>query len=357
MLAKSENSKCEDQRAPLLQVTDLTVDFDLPTGWVRSLHGVDFEVYPGEILGLVGESGCGKSVTCMAVMHLLGSRALVQGRVQYDGRDLLALDEKEMTGVRGRDIAMIFQDPMSSLNPVHTIGRQVVESIRYNAAPPAANRTIGARLQSAVAQQDGLTGTPAREEAERLLTRIGIPEAKQRMKEYPHQLSGGMNQRAMIAMALAGRPQLLIADEPTTALDVTIQAQILELIQDLRDKMALSIILVTHDLSVVAETCDRMAVMYCGRIVEEGPVGSMFAEPRHPYTRGLLTSLPRIDRRADQLYPVKGSVPAPHEMPRGCAFEPRCQVSLDECRVHQPLLASGTDGRGIACVNPQQGEL
>jgi len=317
------------------------------------------EVFPGEILGLVGESGSGKSVTGMAVMQLLGQRALTRGNVRYRKQDLLGLDEKALTRMRGREIAMIFQDPMSSLNPVHTIGRQVIESITHNMGTPVLNPadTIGDQVKDVVVEQLGLKGRAAREEARRLLARVGIPDPKHRLREYPHQMSGGMSQRAMIAMALAGRPRLLIADEPTTALDVTIQAQILELIRSLRKEMGMSIILITHDLAVVAETCDRMAVMYCGRIVEKGPVKSVFADPRHPYTRGLLASLPRIDRRTDKLYPMKGSVPAPHEMPQGCAFEPRCNVALEECRPNQPSLTTGTDGYSIACFNPQRGGL
>jgi peptide/nickel transport system ATP-binding protein len=349
----------KSQREPLLQLSDLTVDFDTPTGWVRCLYGVDLEVYPGEILGLVGESGSGKSVTCMAVMQLLGPRALIRGNVRYSKQDLLGLDEKGLTRMRGREIAMIFQDPMSSLNPVHTIGRQVLESITHNTGAPVLNPadTIGNQVEEAVVDQLGLTGQDARGEARRLLTHVGIPDPKQRLKEYPHQMSGGMSQRAMIAMALAGRPRLLIADEPTTALDVTIQAQILELIRGLRKEMGMSIILITHDLAVVAETCDRMAVMYCGRISEKGPVKSIFADPRHPYTRGLLASLPRIDRRTDKLHPMRGSVPAPHEMPQGCAFEPRCPVSVEDCKLNQPSLVTGTGGHSIACFNPQRGGL
>jgi peptide/nickel transport system ATP-binding protein len=349
----------KSQREPLLQLSDLTVDFDTPTGWVRCLYGVDLEVYSGEILGLVGESGSGKSVTCMAVMQLLGPRALIRGNVRYSKQDLLGLDEKGLTRMRGREIAMIFQDPMSSLNPVHTIGRQVLESITHNTGAPVLNPadTIGNQVEEAVVDQLGLTGQDARGEARRLLTHVGIPDPKQRLKEYPHQMSGGMSQRAMIAMALAGRPRLLIADEPTTALDVTIQAQILELIRGLRKEMGMSIILITHDLAVVAETCDRMAVMYCGRITEKGPVKSIFADPRHPYTRGLLASLPRIDRRTAKLHPMRGSVPAPHEMPQGCAFEPRCPVSVEDCKLNQPSLVTGTGGHSIACFNPQRGGL
>jgi peptide/nickel transport system ATP-binding protein len=349
----------KSQREPLLQLSDLTVDFDTPTGWVRCLYGVDLEVYPGEILGLVGESGSGKSVTCMALMQLLGPRALIRGNARYRKQDLLGLDEKGLTRMRGREIAMIFQDPMSSLNPVHTIGRQVVESITHNTGTAVLNPTdtIGDQVEEAVGEQLGLTGQDAREEARRLLTVVGIPDPKQRLREYPHQMSGGMSQRAMIAMALAGRPRLLIADEPTTALDVTIQAQILELIRSLRKELGMSIILVTHDLAVVAETCDRMAVMYCGRIAEKGPVKSVFADPRHPYTRGLLASLPRIDHRTDKLHPMRGSVPAPHEMPQGCAFEPRCPFALEECKLNQPSLATGTGDHSFACFNPQRGGL
>jgi peptide/nickel transport system ATP-binding protein len=235
----------------------------------------------------------------------------------------------------------------------------VIESIAHNTGTPVLNPTdtIGDQVEEAVEEQLGLSGQAARQEARRLLARVGIPDPKQRLREYPHQMSGGMSQRAMIAMALAGRPQLLIADEPTTALDVTIQAQILELIRGLRKEMGMSIILITHDLAVVAETCDRMAVMYCGRIAEKGPVKRVFSDPRHPYTRGLLASLPRIDRRTDKLHPMKGSVPAPHEMPQGCAFEPRCPVALEECRPNQPSLATGPDGHSIACFNPQRGGL
>jgi peptide/nickel transport system ATP-binding protein len=344
---------------PLLRIENLTIDFDMPTGWVRCLHGVDLEVFPGEILGLVGESGCGKSITCMAVMQLLGPRALIQGKIYYEGQDLLSFDERLLTQLRGRDIAMIFQDPVSSLNPIHTIGRQLTESIVYNSFTSGLGHTRknGESVDTSVQHHKGLKGKAAFEEAEHLLNRVDIPEAKQRLKEYPHQLSGGMNQRAMIAMALAGRPQLLIADEPTTALDVTIQAQILELIRNLRSEIGMSIILITHDLGVVAETCDRVAVMYCGRIVEKGPVESMFMDPSHPYTRGLLASLPRLDRRADLLLSIPGSVPAPHEMPAGCAFEPRCTVSKGECKNKQPEVINNSDGRCIACVNPQHGAL
>ena len=359
MAASSTSTKAAGNRESLLRVTDLTVDFDLSSGWTRSLHGVSMEVSPGEILGLVGESGCGKSVTCMAMLQLLGPKALVQGRVELGGKNLLELDETQMTEVRGRDIAMIFQDPVSSLNPVHSIGRQIIESIHCNPSDNGQDpvRKTGDQWQTNVDDAGGFSKKEALRMAEQLLSGIGIPEAGKRLKNFPHQLSGGMNQRAMIAMALAGRPQLLIADEPTTALDVTIQAQILELIRNLRAELGMSIILVTHDLSVVAETCDRMAVMYCGRIVEEGPVQDLFSSPSHPYTRGLLTSLPRIDQRSDRLTPIPGSVPAPDEMPTGCAFEPRCSFSQDDCLKQIPPLISLSTERRIACINPQSGAL
>ena len=343
---------------PLLELDGLTVDFDTATGWVRSLHGVDLEVYPGEILGLVGESGSGKSVTCMAVMQLLGPRARIRGRVLYHQQDLLGLNEKGLTRMRGGEIAMIFQDPVSSLNPIQSIGRQIIESVALNTASSLnPTQSIGEQVADVVKQHQGLTGKASRDEAERLLRHVGIPEPGQRMREYPHQLSGGMNQRAMIAMSLAGRPQLLIADEPTTALDVTIQAQILDLIRRLRDETGMAIILITHDLGVVAETCERVAVMYAGRIVEKGLVAEIFAEPRHPYTRGLLESLPRIDRRTDKLHPIEGTVPGPHELPPGCAFEPRCRYALDQCKRDQPPAEGGSDRHAIACFNPQSGGL
>ena len=359
MAVSANNTGVAGNEECLLRVTDLTVDFDLPSGWTRSLHGVSMAVFPGEILGLVGESGCGKSVTCMAMLQLLGPKALVRGRIEFGGKNLLELDEARMTAVRGRDIAMIFQDPVSSLNPVHTIGRQIIESIQCNPADTGQGPVPKAAKpeQTHVDGKSGFSKEAALRVAERLLSGIGIPEARKRLKNYPHQLSGGMNQRAMISMALAGRPQILIADEPTTALDVTIQAQILELIRNLRADRGMSIILVTHDLSVVAETCDRMAVMYCGRIVEEGPVKDLFSSPGHPYTRGLLTSLPRIDRRSDRLTPIPGSVPPPDEMPAGCAFQPRCPFSRAECTRQIPPLISLSPERRIACINPQTGAL
>lgn len=342
----------KSRREALLEIKDLTIDFDTSDGWVRGLHGVDFKVCKGEILGLVGESGSGKSITCMAVMQLLGPLARIHGEVRYRNQNLLHLDEAELNQMRGGEIAMIFQDPMSSLNPIQTIGRQILESVTLNPDKP-----IGDQVAGAVKQYQGLKGKAAWKESVRLLNHVGIPEPEHRMSEYPHQLSGGMNQRAMIAMALAGRPTLLIADEPTTALDVTIQAQVLDLIRRLRDELRMSIILITHDLGVVAETCDRVAVMYAGRIVEKGPVSEVFKRPYHPYTRGLLESLPRIDQQTSKLHPIRGTVPAPHELPEGCAFEPRCSYALEECKTNQPISEALSDHRSNACFNPQQTRL
>ncbi len=351
-MSEAQNKPRKSRREALLQLKDLTIDFDTADGWVRGLHGVDFKVCPGEILGLVGESGSGKSITCMAVMQLLGPSAHVRGDVIYRNVNLLNLDDKGINEMRGGEIAMIFQDPMSSLNPVQTIGHQILESVTLNP-----NKAIGEQVAEEVKHFQGLSGKAAWSESIRLLDHVGIPEAEQRMGEYPHQLSGGMNQRAMIAMALAGKPTLLIADEPTTALDVTIQAQVLDLIRQLRKDMGMAIILITHDLGVVAETCDRVAVMYAGRIVEKGPVTEVFSSPFHPYTRGLLESLPRIDKSTDKLHPIRGTVPAPDELPEGCAFEPRCRYALDECKFNQPEMEVVSEDRAYACFNPQQAGL
>ena len=311
-----------------LDICDLRVIFDAPGGPVEVLRGIDLSVTAGRTLGVVGESGCGKSVTMLAAMRLLGRRARVSGRVRLDGLDLLALPEREMERIRGGRIAMIFQDPMSSLNPVHRIGTQ---------------------LREALTLHRGLSGAAAQAEAVRLLERVGIPAARTRIGDYPHQLSGGMNQRAMIAMALAGEPEVLIADEPTTALDVTIQAQILDLLRDLQAERRMALVLITHDLGVIAETADDVAVMYCGRVVEHAPVERLFASPRHPYTRGLLASLPRMDTRDENLQPIPGSVPQAGEMPAGCAFAPRCDAAEPGCHAVLPLLAPRADRHGVAC--------
>jgi len=345
-------SQNNSRNEPLLEITNLTIDFDTADGWVRGLHGVNLKVANGEILGLVGESGSGKSITCMAITRLLGPRALLQGEIRYRNRSLLNLEPKEYNQIRGNEIAMIFQEPMSSLNPIQTIGRQIVESVGLNP-----QRSVGTQLSKVVQHYRKISGQAAWKESVRLLNRVGIPGSEQRMHDYPHQLSGGMNQRTMIAMALAGRPSLLIADEPTTALDVTIQAQILDLIRQLRDEMDMAIILITHDLGVVAETCDRVAVMYAGRIVEQGPVAAVFETPHHPYTRGLLESLPRIDTGNNKLHPIQGTVPAPHELSCGCAFEPRCNFTIENCALMPPPPGTIVQQRSHACFNPQKARL
>ena len=316
----------------LLDVRDLHVVFEAEGGAVHAVRGVSFHVDRGETLGIVGESGCGKSVSCMALLKLLPAASSVVGHVSFDGRDLLALDARELDRVRGREIAMIFQDPAASLNPVHTIGRQITESLRLH-------RAMNAREAEA--------------EALRLLARVGIPEPRRRLSAIPHQLSGGMNQRVMIAIALACRPRLLIADEPTTALDVTIQAQILELLKDLQSELGMAVILITHDLGVVAELADRVAVMYAGTVVEEAPVRQLFHAPSHPYTIGLLASMPRIEATAEILHPIEGAVPSPRNLPDGCAFGPRCSFADAACRTTPPDLLAVGAGRRAACFHPR----
>jgi peptide/nickel transport system ATP-binding protein len=318
---------------PRLSIRGLRVAFRAVSGETAVLHGVDLDVPAGRTLGIVGESGCGKSVTMLAAMRLLGPRARIAGRVLLDGEDLLGLPEDEMVRRRGARMAMIFQDPMSSLNPVHRIGTQIRE---------------------ALALHRGLLGNAATAEAVRLLDRVGISAARRRLDEYPHQLSGGMNQRAMIAMALAGEPEVLIADEPTTALDVTIQAQILDLLRSLQDERHMSIVLITHDLGVVADMAHRVAVMYCGRVVESSATADLFADPRHPYTRGLLHSLPVLGQRADLLQPIPGTVPQPGRLPPGCSFAPRCPQARPRCSDAPPSLSVGADGHAVACLLHRQ---
>jgi peptide/nickel transport system ATP-binding protein len=284
------------------------------------------------VLGIVGESGCGKSVSSLALVKLLPGNSRTLGEVAFDGKSLLELGARELDRIRGHDIAFIFQDPGASMNPVHTIGRQIRESLRMHR---------------------GLTHHEAEREALRLLERVGIPDARRRLAAYPHQLSGGMNQRAMIAMALACRPRLLIADEPTTALDVTIQAQIIVLLQELQAELGMSMILITHDLGVVAELADRVAVMYAGLIVEEADVRTLFRSPSHPYTLGLLASMPRIDRTVDTLHAIDGTVPSPRDLPPGCAFEPRCGYADGACRHTPPALTALGVDRSAACFHPR----
>ena len=313
----------------LIEIRDLVVDFDTGKRMVRALHGIDLVLDRGEALGLVGESGCGKSVTWLAALGLLGPRAIVRGDVRLDGVPLLGPDATDLSRIRGRRIAMIFQDPTSSLNPVHRIGTQLAEAL-------VLHRGMGDRAAWA--------------EARRLLDRVGIANAGQRLNEYPHQLSGGMNQRVMIAIALAGEPDVLVADEPTTALDATIQAQILDLLRGLRTDGGMAMVLISHDLGVVAENCERIAVMYCGRIVEAAAISDLFAHPAHPYTRGLLAALPEMDGPVRRLEPIPGSVPEPWNLPLGCAFEPRCPHARGDCAAAVPAPRHVEAGHSAACI-------
>jgi oligopeptide/dipeptide ABC transporter ATP-binding protein len=307
------------EAAPLLAVRDLVVNFATSRGHVRALAGVSFDLQAGETLGLVGESGCGKTVTAMAVLRLLPHpQAAVTGEVRFQGEDLLHRPEEQMRRIRGNRIAMVFQEPMTALNPVLTIGEQVAEVLRLHR---------------------GLKNDAALQEAAAALSRVGLAEARQRLRQYPHQLSGGLRQRVLMAMALACGPQLLIADEPTTALDVTIQAQILALLKQLKAELGLSVLFITHNLGIVAQTADRVAVMYAGLIVEQAATGELFARPSHPYTRGLLASVPRLDFKRPPGAPleaVKGHLP--EEPPPGCLFQDRCPEARGQCDQPPPWL-------------------
>jgi len=311
----------------LVELRDLKVAFD----GVQVLHGIDLDVKPGEALGLVGESGCGKSVTWLAALGLLPGKASVSGSVTIDGREICGAPRSEVESVRGGRIAMIFQDPSSSLNPVLRIGRQLTE---------------------ALAIHRGLFGSAAKAEALRLMDMVGIPDARRRFDHYAHEFSGGQCQRLMIAMALAGQPDLLIADEPTTALDATIQAQILDLLIQLRAETGMATIFISHDLGAVSQVCERVCVMYAGRVVEQGSIEQLFSAPRHPYTRGLFDSIPRIDGPRSRLVPIPGTVPNPKHMPSGCAFAPRCARSEKACDFQKPFLEPMDDGRMLACFSP-----
>ena len=315
---------------PLLQVENLRTYFHTRVGVMKAVDGVDLEVGEGRTLGIVGESGSGKSVTALSIMRLIErpGRVAEGSRLLFDGRDLAALSEAQMQAVRGNAISMIFQEPMTSLNPVYTVGNQIVEAIRLH-------RRISAQ--------------EARARAVALLELVGIPSPELRFSAYPHQLSGGMRQRVMIAMALACEPRLLIADEPTTALDVTIQAQILALLRELRERLGMAIVLITHDLGVVAEMCDDVAVMYAGRVVERGPVRAIFRNPQHPYTEALLRSIPRLGMtQAEPLHVIPGKVPSAMHRPPGCRFAARCDYAIEHCRREEPALAAAGEGR-TAC--------
>jgi oligopeptide/dipeptide ABC transporter ATP-binding protein len=314
----------------------LQTHFFTAAGVVRAVDGVSYDVRAGEVLGVVGESGCGKSVTALSILRLVADPPgrIVGGAIRFEGANLLELNEAEMEAVRGNDISMIFQEPMTSLNPLMTIGRQIGE---------------------AIALHQGLTRKDAMDRASEMLRRVHIPEPEHRVQAYPHQLSGGMRQRAMIAMALSCNPKLLIADEPTTALDVTIQAQILDLMRELQETLGTAIILITHDMGVVAENADRVVVMYAGRKVEEASADDLFDRPGHPYTRGLLGSLPnlevvaRADARRPRLNEIKGMVPSLANLPPGCTFAPRCGFATAQCRAEYPPLLAHRPGHWVAC--------
>lgn len=319
----------------LLEVKDLKTYFYTDAGVGKAVDGVTFSLDKGKVLGIVGESGCGKSVTSLSIMRLVDPTTgrYEGGSILFEGQDILKLSESEMRKLRGNKISMIFQEPMTSLNPVFTIGYQIEESLMLH---------------------KGMDKKAARERAIELLEMVGIPEAGKRVDEYPHQLSGGMRQRVMIAMALAGDPELLIADEPTTALDVTIQAQILELLKSLQKQLDMSIIIITHDLGVIAEMADEVAVMYAGDIVEKAKTRELFDDPKHPYTIGLMNSIPDVDANAERLRTLEGLVPSLYDMPKGCRFAPRCQFACPECEKERIQLTDLEGGRQVRCRRYEQ---
>ncbi|MBM3487035.1 MAG: ABC transporter ATP-binding protein [Alphaproteobacteria bacterium] len=317
--------------APLLEIRDLRTSFFTLDGEVRAIDGVSYEIHPGKTMGLVGESGCGKSVTALSTMRLLakGSGRVVGGEIVYHGRNLLDLDEDAMREIRGNEISMIFQEPMTSLNPVFTVGAQIEEAIL---------------LHQKVGRKE------ARARAIEMLGLVKIAEPQRRVTDYPHQLSGGMRQRVMIAMALSCNPSLLIADEPTTALDVTIQAQILDLIGELQERLGMAVLLITHDLGVVAEQADDVAIMYAGKIVERAAPEVIFGRPLHPYTIGLLASIPRVGGSRGRLQAIPGVVPSPLKLPKGCRFSDRCDRAEARCSEAEPVLREVEPGHWVACI-------
>ena len=315
---------------PLLEVDDLAVEFHTGGTVQRAVQGVSFSLERGRTLGVVGESGCGKSVTSLSIMRLVPQPPgkYARGEIRFDGKDLLALPESEMRKLRGARIGMIFQEPMTSLNPVYTCGEQIVETLMIHST---------------------LTTAEARERAIEMLGLVGLPSPRSRVDDYPHQLSGGQRQRVMIALALANDPDLLIADEPTTALDVTVQAQILDLMGDLRSRTGAAVMLVTHDLGVVAQTCDDVVVMYAGRVVERAGTAALFADPQHPYTVGLMAAIPRINTAVGRLATIPGSVPPPWAALSGCRFASRCPLATDQCRAEDPPMTEISAGHAVAC--------
>jgi oligopeptide/dipeptide ABC transporter ATP-binding protein len=322
---------------PLLSVEGLRTYFATRGGTMRAVDGVDLSLEQGRTLGVVGESGCGKTVTSLSIMRLIDPPGRIEpdSKIVFDGHDLVAADEDELREVRGNEISMIFQEPMTSLNPVYTVGDQIAEAVRLH-------KGVGQRA--------------AMDRAVEMLKLVGIPSPERRVRDYPHQMSGGMRQRVMIAMALSCDPKLLIADEPTTALDVTIQAQILELMKELRDRLGMAIMLITHDLGVVAEMADDVAVMYAGRVVESGPVESIFQTPQHPYTEALLQSIPVLGMtQAEPLRVIRGMVPSPLSWPEGCRFATRCDYAFDRCRREDPPLFATEGAQHAACWLCQNG--
>jgi oligopeptide/dipeptide ABC transporter ATP-binding protein len=317
---------------PVLSIRNLVTEFHTDDGVVKAVDGVSYDLYPGETLGVVGESGSGKSVTVLSALGLVPQPPgrVTGGEVLFDGRDLLRMKDTELRALRGKDLAMIFQDPMTSLNPVFTVGDQIAETLRHH---------------------QGMDDRDARAKSVTLLERVGVPDAKARFDQFPHEYSGGMRQRAMIAMAIANQPKVLIADEPTTALDVTIQAQVLGVLAEAREETHAATVLITHDLGLVAEMADRVVVMYGGKVVETGDVRTIFHEPRHPYTLGLMASLPRLDTDLDRLAPIPGQPPSLIHLPPGCSFHPRCRLyqGREKCRAEEPALAQTDDGHLAAC--------
>ena len=318
------------QAETILEIKDLCVEFQTVEGVVHAVDHLNYTLHKGEKLGIVGESGSGKSVSSLGMMQLIPNPPgrITGGEILYHGKDLVKASEKEMQKIRGNEISMIFQEPMTSLNPIIKCGKQIAESLRLHR---------------------GMKKKEAMEEAVRMMRAVGIANPEVRAHEYPHQMSGGMRQRVMIAMALACQPQILIADEPTTALDVTIQAQILDLIRELNESMGTSVVFITHDLGVVSELCDTVIVMYTGHIVEQAPVKELFESPKHPYTKGLLNAIPKITRERNPLETIEGMVPNPTERIEGCSFSPRCPYATDQCRKAGPPMAELSDGRLVRC--------
>ena len=319
----------------LLEVKGLKTYFYTSRGVVKAVDGVDFSVEPGKTLGIVGESGCGKSISSMSILRLIPSPPgkIEEGQILFNGKDLIKVSDEEMRNIRGNDISMIFQEPMTSLNPVFTVGYQIMEILMLH---------------------QNMSEEEAQKKTIEMLKLVRIPRAEKVVNEYPHQLSGGMRQRVMIAMALACQPKLLIADEPTTALDVTIQAQILELMDELKVKLNTAIMLITHDLGVIAEMADHVIVMYAGKVVEDAPVEELFESPRHPYTIGLMNSIPSMVKEGCRLESIEGSVPNPLELPNGCYFNPRCKYATDECRHKQPDIQEINENHKVRCFRARE---